>query len=75
MKVGYTRVSSIDSSQETVLYTQIEILKRHGFERIFAESQSGTSMVKRHQLKECFEFMREGDVCTFTMVDRVYRNS
>ena len=75
MKVGYAIVSSIDDSQETALDTQIEILKRHGYERIFAESQSGTSMVKRHQLKECFEFMREGDVCTFTMVDRVYRNS
>ena len=75
MKVGYARVSSIDGSQETGLDTQIEILKRHGCERIFSESQSGTSMDKRPQLKECLEFMREGDVFTFTMVDRVCRNS
>ena len=48
MKVGYAIVSSIDDSQETALDTQIEILKRHGCERIFAESQSGTSVDKRH---------------------------
>ena len=62
MKVGYARVSSIDGSQETGLETQIEILKRHGCERIFSESQSGTSTDKRPQLKECLEFMREGAV-------------
>ena len=61
MKVGYARVSSIDGSQDTGLDTQIEILKRHGVERIFSESQSGTSTNKRLQLKECLEFMREGD--------------
>ena len=75
MKVGYARTSSIDGSQRTGLETQIEILKRHGCERIFAEEQSGTSTDNRKQLKECLEFMREGDCCTFTMVDRVCRNS
>ena len=38
MKVGYARVSSIDGSQETGLDTQVEILKRHGVERIFSYS-------------------------------------
>ena len=75
MKVGYARTSSIDGSQRTGLETQIEILKRHGCERIFAEEQSGTSTDNRQQLKECLEFMREGDEFTFTMVDRVCRNS
>ena len=75
MKVGYARTSSIDGSQRTGLETQIEILKRHGCERIFAEEQSGTSTDNRKQLKECLEFMREGDEFTFTMVDRVCRNS
>ena len=75
MKVGYARVSSIDGSQDTGLDTQIEILKRHGVERIFSESQSGTSTDKRLQLQECLEFMREGDEFTFTRVDRVCRNS
>ena len=75
MKVGYARTSSIDGSQRTGLETQIAILKRHGCERIFAEEQSGTSTDNRQQLKECLEFMREGDEFTFTMVDRVCRNS
>ena len=67
MKVGYARTSSIDGSQRTGLETQIEILKRHGCERIFAEEQSGTSTDKRLQLKECLEFMREGDEFVFTI--------
>ena len=75
MKVGYARVSSIDGSQDTGLDTQIEILKRYGVGRIFSESQSGTSIDKRLRLKECLEFMREGDEFTFTRVDRVCRNS
>ena len=75
MKVGYARVSSIDNSQQTGLETQIEILKRHGVERIFSESQSGTSTDKRLPLKECLEFMKEGDEFIFTRVDRVCRNS
>ena len=75
MKVGYARTSSIDGSQRTGLETQIEILKRHGCERIFAEEQSGTSTDNRQQFKEFLEFMREGDEFTFTMVDRVCRNS
>ena len=75
MKFGYARVSSIDDSQRNGLETQIKILKRHGVERIFSESQSGTSTDKRLQLKECLEFMREGDEFTFTRVDRVCRKS
>ena len=75
MKVGYARVSSIDGSQDTGLDTQIELLKRHGCERIFSESQSGTSTDKRLKLKECLGFVREGDEFTFTRVDRVCRNS
>ncbi len=75
MKVGYARVSSIDGSQETGLETQIEILKKNGCEKIFSESQSGTTTDKREQLKNCLEFVREGDEFTFTRVDRVCRNS
>ena len=55
MKVGYARVSSIDGSQETGLDTQIELLKRHGCERIFSESQSGTSTDKRHPLRKILD--------------------
>ena len=75
MKVGYARVSSIDGSQESGLETQIEILKKHGCQKIFSESQSETTTDKREQLKQCLEFVREGDEFTFTRVDRVCRNS
>ena len=75
MKVAYARVSSIDDSQDTGLDTQIQILKRHGCETIFAESHSDTSTGKRLKLKECLEFMREGDKFTLTMVDRLRLNS
>ena len=75
MKVGYARVSSIDGSQDTGLKTQIAILQRYGCEKIFSESQSGTSTENRQQLKECLQFMREGDHFCFTMIDRVCRNS
>ena len=64
MKVGYARTSSIDESQRTGLETQIAILKRHGCERILTEEQRGTSKDNRQQLKECLEFMREGDEFT-----------
>ena len=75
MKVAYARVCSFDSSQDTGLNTQIQILKRHCFERIFAESHSDTSTGKRLKLKECLEFMREGDKFTLTMVNRLRLNS
>ena len=75
MKVGYARISSIDGSQESGLETQVEILKRHGVESIFSESKSNTSTDKRLQLRECLEFIRDGDEFTFTRVDRFCRNS
>ena len=75
MKIGYARVSSIDDSQRSGLETQVEILKRNGCEKIFSESQSGTSTDKREQLKQCLEFVREGDEFVFTRVDRIARNS
>ncbi len=75
MKVAYVRVSSIDGSQDTGLDTLIQILKRHGCERIFAESHSDTLIGKRLKLKECLEFIREGDKFTLTMVDRLRLNS
>ena len=74
MKVGYARVSSIDGSQESGLQTQIQILKDNGCEKIFSESQSGTSTDKREELKRCLEFVREGDELVVTRVDRCSRS-
>ena len=74
MKVGYARVSSIDGSQESGLQTQIQMLKDYGCEKIFSESQSGTSTSKREELKRCLEFVRELDELVVTRVDRCSRS-
>ena len=74
MKVGYARVSSIDGSQESGLQTQIQILKDNGCEKIFSESQSGTSTDKREELKRCLEFVRESDEFVVTRLDRCSRS-
>ena len=70
MKVGYARVSSSGQSLEV----QLEALKNIGCERIFQEKVSGTSTQGRTQLKECLEFVREGDEFCFSRVDRVARS-
>ena len=74
MKVGYARVSSIDGSQESGLMTQIQILKDYGCEKIFSESQSGTSTDKREELKRCLDFVRESDHFVVTRLDRCSRS-
>ena len=70
MKVGYARVSSSGQSLEV----QLEALKNIGCEKIFQEKVSGTSTQGRTQLKECLEFVREGDEFCFSRVDRVARS-
>ena len=73
MKVGYARVSSL-IGQETGLDTQVQILKDFGCEKVFSEQRSGTSTKGRDQLRECLDFVREGDWFCFTRIDRVCRN-
>ena len=67
-------MSSIDGSQESGLLTQIQILKDNGCEKIFSESQSGTSTDKREELKRCLEFVRESDEFVVTRLDRCSRS-
>ena len=74
MKVGYARVSSVDGSQETGLDTQVQILKKNGCEKIFKEMKSGTTTTGRNKLRDCLDFVREGDEFVFTRIDRVCRN-
>ena len=73
MKVAYSRVSS-ERGQETGLETQIEILKKFGVEKVFVETASGTSTKGRDKLKECLEFVREGDELVITRIDRLARS-
>ena len=70
MKVSYIRVSS--SSQS--LDVQREAVENYGATKIFQEKVSGTSTQGREQLKECLEFVREGDELVITRIDRLARS-
>ena len=70
MKVAYARVSSIGQN----LDSQIASLKEYGCEKIFQEKVSGTSTKGRDKLRECLEFVREGDELVITRVDRAARS-
>ena len=70
MKVGYARCSSIDQNLEV----QLETLKKVGCEKIYQEKVSGTSTQGRDELKECLDFVREGDELVITRIDRLARS-
>lgn len=66
--VGYARVSSIGQN----LDTQLEKLKH--CDKIFQEKKSGTTD-KRPRLKDCLEYVREGDTLVITRLDRLARST
>ena len=70
MKVSYIRVSS--SSQS--LDVQREVVERYGATKIFEEKVSGTTTQGREKLKECLDFVREGDELVITRIDRLARS-
>ena len=70
MKVSYIRVSSTSQS----LAVQLEAVKKYGAEKIFQEKVSGTSTQGRDQLRECLDFVREGDELVITRIDRLARS-
>lgn len=70
MKVGYARVSSVDQNLEV----QLDALKSFGCEKIYQEKVSGTSTQGRDELKECLEYVREGDELVITRIDRLARS-
>ena len=70
MKVGYARVSSVGQNLEV----QLETLKSFGCEKIYQEKVSGTSTQGRDELKECLEYVREGDELVITRIDRLARS-
>ena len=70
MKVAYSRVSSFNQN----IIPQNEILKNYGCEKIFQEKVSGTTTKGREKLKECLEFVREGDELVVTRIDRLARS-
>lgn len=73
MKVAYSRVSS-HKGQETGMETQIDILEKFGVDKMFVETGSGTTTKGRDKLKECLDFVREGDELVITRIDRLARS-
>lgn len=68
--VGYARVSSVGQK----LDIQLEKLKAYGCDKIFKEKVSGTTE-HRNQLKQCLEYLREGDSLVITKLDRLARST
>lgn len=66
--VGYARVSSVGQS----LDVQLEKLKH--CDRVFKEKRSGLDR-GRPALKQCLEFLRDGDTLLVTKIDRLARST
>lgn len=69
-RVGYARVSSVDQS----LTIQLDKLSTHGCDKIYQEKHSGTTD-ERPQLKNCLDYVREGDTLIVTKLDRLARST
>ena len=67
-KVGYARVSSVGQS----LNVQQEKLRECN--KLFEEKRSGTTDA-RPMLKECLNYVREGDVLVVSRIDRLARST
>ena len=70
MKVGLARVSSVGQNLES----QLIALEEYGCDKIFSEKKSGTTTKGRTALKDCLEFVREGDEFVVTRIDRCSRS-
>ena len=70
MKVAYLRVSSTSQSLEI----QREAVSKLNIQKIFEEKVSGTSTQGREKLRECLDFVREGDELVITRIDRLARS-
>ena len=70
MKVSYIRASSTSQSLEV----QRDAVKSVGVEKIFEEKVSATSTQGRDKLRECLDFVREGDEHVITRIDRLARS-
>jgi len=68
--IGYARVSSAGQSLEV----QNDKLTEYGCTKIYREKRSGTT-VNRPQLKQCLDYVRDGDVLVITKLDRLARST
>ena len=69
MLIGYERVSTDDQN----LNLQHDALQQAGCDRIFSDKMSGTK-ANRPNLKQVFEFAREGDILVVWRLDRLGRS-
>lgn len=67
-KVGYARVSSVGQSLD------VQREKLVGCDKLFEEKRSGTTNA-RPQLKECLNYVRDGDQLIVTRIDRLARST
>jgi len=64
------RVSSTSQSLEV----QRDAVSKLNVQKIFEEKVSGTSTQGREKLRECLDFVREGDELVITRIDRLARS-
>jgi DNA invertase Pin-like site-specific DNA recombinase len=67
--VAYIRVSSTGQS----LTVQKDLMRNEGVDKIYEEKVSGTTQ-NRPVLKECLDYVREGDVLVVSKLDRLARS-
>ena len=67
-KVGYARVSSVGQSLD------VQQEKLSECDKLFEEKRSGTTDA-RPQLKQCLNYVREGDQLIVTRIDRLARST
>ena len=67
-KVGYARVSSVGQSLD------VQREKLTGCNKLFEEKRSGTTDA-RPQLKQCLDYVRDGDQLIVTRIDRLARST
>ena len=66
--VGYARVSSVGQSLD------VQLGKLKDCDKVFKEKRSGVD-TGRPALKQCLEFLREGDTLLVTKIDRLARST
>lgn len=70
MFIGYARTSTVD--QTAGLEAQERDLRSAGAERVYSEKVSSTAT--REALRDCLDFLREGDTLVVTKLDRLARS-
>ncbi|GAA0785369.1 recombinase family protein [Roseibium denhamense] len=68
--VGYARVSTLGQSLEV----QLQKLEAAGVDKVFEEKKSGVD-ANRPALKQCLDYLRQGDTLLISRIDRLARSA